>query len=84
LGGSEKFQNGVYQAKPEIVKTVLEELTAQGVILKEIHNIFGAEEFYSTEPSESVPKGREGFRKNAKELALQQAEEQAQIKAIEA
>ncbi|CAG8597611.1 11005_t:CDS:2 [Paraglomus occultum] len=84
LGGSEKFQEGVYQAKPEIVKSVLEELKAKGTILKEIHNIFGPDEFYPTEPSDSIPKGREGFRKNAKELALQQAEEQAQIKAIEA
>ena len=83
FGGQEKFSEGVYQPKPEIVKSVLEELKAKGVILNQIHNIFGQEEFYPIEGGEGVPKGREGCRKNAEEIAMMQAQEQKKIRAIE-
>ncbi|CAG8542147.1 36826_t:CDS:2 [Gigaspora margarita] len=83
LGGSEKFQDGIYQPKPEIVKSVLAEMKPQGAVLKEIHNIFGSGEFYPMEGGEGVPPGREGCRKNAEEIAMMQAQEQKKIRAIE-
>ncbi|CAJ0825373.1 7652_t:CDS:2 [Entrophospora sp. SA101] len=83
FGGKEKFQNGIYESKPEIVKAVVEELRAKGEILKEVHNIFGSGEFYPIEGGEGVPQGREGCRKNAEEIAMMQAQEQKKIRAIE-
>ncbi|CAG8472466.1 11197_t:CDS:2 [Ambispora gerdemannii] len=83
LGGKEKFQEGVYRAKSQIVQAVVKELKAKGVILKELRNIIGQEKFYSDEPADSIPKGREGYYKKDKEIALLQAEANAKIKAIE-
>ncbi|CAG8548570.1 1178_t:CDS:2 [Paraglomus brasilianum] len=60
FGGPEKFQDGVYNAKSEVKSTVLLELKPGGVLLEELHDIFGPDKFYPNEGGENVPKGREG------------------------
>ncbi|KLL04619.1 MAG: hypothetical protein MRERV_16c027 [Mycoplasmataceae bacterium RV_VA103A] len=84
LGGPQNFQDGIYQSEKQTTNTVLKELKPNGLILKEIHNIFGPQDFNPMEPSEGVPPGREGMRKDPEALALQEAEKQARIKSIEA
>ncbi|CAI2193817.1 8677_t:CDS:2 [Funneliformis geosporum] len=85
LGGTEKFQDGVYQVKPEVVKAVVEELEAKGIILKKVRNIFGEGKFYPDEANEKnpVPQGREGCYRSDEEIAMMQAQEQKKIRAIE-
>jgi hypothetical protein len=41
------------------------------------------EEFYGEEPGEGIPPGREGMRKDEREVALQQAKHQAEIQSTQ-
>ncbi|RHZ37200.1 hypothetical protein [endosymbiont GvMRE of Glomus versiforme] len=85
LGGTDKFENGIYQPKPDIIKAIIEELKPKGVILKELHDIIGQDKFYPDEPKpeDGIPQGREGKFKDDREIALQQAKYQDEIQATQ-
>ncbi|MCE8163391.1 MAG: hypothetical protein I3274_04195 [Candidatus Moeniiplasma glomeromycotorum] len=83
LGGSDNFKDGIYQIEKKITQTNLKELKPGGAILNELHDIFGPDKFYSQEPGENIPSGREGKYKDDREIALLQAKYQAEIKATE-
>lgn len=83
LGGSAKFPNGIYQPKPEIIQAVIEELEAKGIILKKMRNIFGEEKFFDDEPSDDIPKGKEGYYKDPKAIAILEHDARKEIESLD-
>ncbi|CAI2162582.1 17842_t:CDS:2 [Funneliformis geosporum] len=60
LGGSEKFQEGVYQSEAETINIVKKGLANEGPLLEVIHDIFGPDKFFPKEGGEGIPKDKFG------------------------
>jgi hypothetical protein len=83
LGGSDKFKEGIYQVETQTLQIVEKSFENKGKLLRKLRNILGEDEFFGEEPSEEIPPGREGMRKDERKIALMRAKHQAEIQSTQ-